>query len=387
MTAGKLFGTLKFLYDLDSRLALQSYLESIREALNNLVTQPANPNHQGNLANSLKNFEEAAKKLSESITPSVASMIAEMGGTDLFAQDIADKVKTSIAMNAMTPSVARDFVQELASRRATFLATVRTTMDGLQKLKVSDAPPEAGGADLAFLIPRDLFENDLADFAKELSYLSRLMNDFTEASTGQAEPVQLKDLSSSVPTVGLLAGVATIYAIAKVIDKFTEAWKRIEEIREIRDRLAKRSTKKLALEELDEEITSTMEEVVEESTSEVMLEYQGEPGRKHELQNALHQDLRRLFGQLERGLTVEFRANTSGADGDGEHGDEKTLAAVADLARKIEYPRVLGEPLLLESGKILEGEIGDFKLTKKTSHHSSSRKESHKVPKGEQRPE
>src|ERR1017187_10570750 len=171
MTAGKLFGTLKFLYDLDCRLALQSYLESIREALNNLVTQPANPNHQGNLANSLKNFEEA-KKLSESITPSVASMIAEMGGTDLFAQDIADKVKTSIAMNAMTPSVARDFVQELASRRATFLATVRTTMDGLQKLKVSDAPPEAGPADLAFLIPRDLFENDLADFAKELSYRS-----------------------------------------------------------------------------------------------------------------------------------------------------------------------------------------------------------------------
>jgi hypothetical protein len=140
-------------------------LEAVRDALNNLVSSPAQPQYQETLATALTTLTDAAAKLAESITPSQASMIKQMGGEDFFDPQIADKVKTSIQSNAMTPSVARDFVQDLATRRSSFLSTVRSTRKNLGALGIRESALKPDSADIAFLIPRDIFKNHLSDFA------------------------------------------------------------------------------------------------------------------------------------------------------------------------------------------------------------------------------
>src|SRR5258708_1378007 len=135
MTAQKLYGTLKFLDALDNKFGLQAGLDSIKESLNNLVSAPAEPVQQSALASALATFTSAAAKLGESITASRAAVIAEMGAGEFFDSAIAEKVRASISTNAMTPSVARDFVQDLSTRRAAFLATVKNTLQGLQRLR------------------------------------------------------------------------------------------------------------------------------------------------------------------------------------------------------------------------------------------------------------
>jgi hypothetical protein len=365
MTSQNLYATLKFFDELDSRLKLQTTLEAIQAALTNLVNQPAQPQYQTQLATALSSFESAANKLAVSVTPSQNVGIASMGGADFFAPDIAERVKNSIQTNAMTPSVARDFVQDLATKRAEFLATVRAARQALEKLGIKASTLQPGAADLAFLIPRDIFDNHLAAFAKELGFISRLMQDFSEAITGQPEQVELEELSSSVPTVALAASVGVISVIATIVNKFIDAWKKIEEIRQMRAKLTEMGLRKAALEELTEEITVTVNQVVEEATELVLVKYPGSPERKNELANAIRQDTHRLFGQIERGLTVEFRTTATKEKDESEGG--KALANISNLASTMQFPDIAREPMLLTGEELLDGDIKLLKHTKKTA--------------------
>ena len=95
--------------------------------------------------------------------------------------------------------------------------------------------------------------------------------------------------------------------LAQIVDSFLAAWERIEKIRNARKTIIDLGLKGTAVEELNEEITSTIDEVVEHSIDITLANYSGDGGRRNELQTALRQDTRRLFGQIERGLTIQFR--------------------------------------------------------------------------------
>lgn len=372
MTAQKLFEILSFIDALDTKLNLQKNLEAISTALSNLASQPAQTQHQSTLASALAEFQKGAEQLGSAITPSQFAIIDALGGARYFDPSIAGEVRSSVEKNAMTPTVARDFVQDLASKRAEFLSTVRNARNELKKLNITRSVLQPGSADLAFLIPREMFDNELVRFAKELTFISRLLQHFSEAVTGEATEAQLEQLSSSVPTVALAAAPGVIAVIALAVDKFLAAWEKIERIRKLRAELADIGMKKTALDELTEQITTTVDEVVEEATTTVMLKYAGSPERKNELSNAIRQDTQRLFGQIERGLAVEFRAEPK-KDGDTE--EQKVLKDITDLARRMQFPEVAPEPMLLSGGEVIEGELRNVKRsTKKTTTKTVSKK-------------
>lgn len=256
--------------------------------------------------------------------------------------------KPKVQKNAMTPSVARDFVQDIAKRRTEFLNTIHKAIQSLGHLGVEESTLEGGEADVAFLIPREMYDNKLGAFAKELTFINRLIEHYTEAITGTAEAAILEQLSSSIPTVALFAKLPVIKTIADVVNKFLTAWEKIEKIRKMRSDLKEMGMKGKALEELTESIETTVEEVLEESTQLVLVQYNGsDDGRRHELENAIRQDTKRLFGQIERGLTIEFRANRENADEDSQ----QALAGIDNLAKIIKFPHTAKEPMLLDTSE------------------------------------
>jgi hypothetical protein len=371
MTIEKFYETLNFIVKLDANLRLQPNLATITDTLSSLVNSPAQPSFQSALASTLATFTEAAGKLREAISPSQSSSIAEVGGKEFFEPTIAEKIQTSIAANAMTPSVARDFVQDIAARRAKFLTTIKQTLAGLEELGVSSKELGPGDADLAFVIPRDLFDNELGSFAKELSFINHLIQDFSEAVTGEAEPAVLEGLSSSDPTIALVASLPVIAVIAGIVNKFLEAWEKIEKIRKIRAELTDIGMKGKALDELTENITTTVNEVVEESTRVTLEKYKGDLGRRNELESALRRDTRRLFGQIERGLTIQFRAEPSAK---ADEPDRKALETIERISRTLQFPQIENEPMLLTNGEILEGELEVIKVSKKTTIRKTTTK-------------
>jgi hypothetical protein len=350
MNVSTLYDTLRFIDELDSQLGLQTKLEAIKSSLDNLVSAPANPQHQSTLATALASFVDSAATLETKISPAQRALISEIGGGQFFDPSMAESVRSVIASNAMTPSVARDFVQKLANDRATFLANVTATHQGIVKLGVQGTPLAPGSAEMAFLIPRDLFKNHLGTFAEELRFINQLILDFSETITGQAEVVDLNKLSSSVPTISIAAAVVVMAAIGNVVNKFLDAWKKVEEIREIRGRLSKIGMKGTALDELTEQITSIVNKVVDESTDFLISSSPVGSGRKNELSIALKKDTFKLFQQIERGLAVEIRVEPPGPK---TTMDEDTKAKFEDLrvlSRNLQFPQIAGEPILLTSG-------------------------------------
>jgi hypothetical protein len=369
MTAPTLYATLKFMNDLDNQVALQRNLDSVVEALNNLVSQPAHPQHQSSLATALQAFTEATAKLSSAITPAQMTLITEMGGNEFFDSALGDRIRTSIEKNAMTPAVARDFAQDIATRRTAFMEIVRGTMNGLQKLNIKQAQLPPGSADLAFLVPREIFKNHLDALAKELAFFNRLLQQINEGATGSTEPIPVGTLSSSIPMIGLDPGLKVVELLATIIVKFLEAWEKIGKIRKMRNEMADMGITGPPVEHLTKTIKTTIDEVVEESTEIVLVSYSGDAGRRNELKNGLSRDTRRLFGQIERGLTVEFHVNPKS---DGTEDQKKMLDRVAQVSRQLKFPEPAREPMLLESGELLEddepaGEVIMKRTTRKTT--------------------
>jgi hypothetical protein len=374
MTSQRLYGIVKYLDSLDQKLALQTTLEAIRDTLTSLVSSPGQPTAQTTLANSLATLTTAVANMAAAITPSQAELIREIGGADFFDPTMAEKIQSSIQTHAMTPSVAQAFVQEFATKRATFLTTIKAARQALEKLGVTDSDLKPGSADASFLIPKEIFDGDLGLFARELKFITRLVQHFTEAQTGNTEPVLLEQLSSSTPVVSIAANLAALGLLATVIKQFLEAWLKFEEVREVRARLAKMGFKGKALEELDEQVATSISEVIEQSTELVIRNYPGTPQRKNELANAIRKDTGHLFSQIERGLTVEFRA---AAQAEAEPEKKTQLDQIASVAKVLQFPKITNEPLMLGTGEIpedTEEENGSVEILKHSTKTITTKK-------------
>ena len=86
-----------------------------------------------------------------------------------------------------------------------------------------------------------------------------------------------------------------------------------------------------------------------------------------------------MFGQIERGLTVELRAGAAADKGEGD-AQKAALETISSLSKTLEFPTIAKEPMLLGNGEILEGEIKTIKMSKKSTIHktATSKKETRK---------
>jgi hypothetical protein len=372
MTTERFYETLKYIVELDRNLRLQTGIEAIANNLAALVQSPNQPPTQQALATALEALDAADSSLREELKPSDQEAIREVGGAEFFDPALAASIHASISTNAMTPTVARDYVQGISTRRAAFLATVKQTISGLDELGVVGREAVAGDADVTFVVPRELFDNKLEKFAKELIFFSRLVEHISEATTGKAEAAILETLSSSTPTVGIFAAVGVISMIATAVNGFLDAWKKVQDFRNTRARLKELGISGKALQEVDERIITIVDEVVETTTTTILLHYPGnDSGRKNELAAAIRQDAHRLFGQIERGLVVQFRAEAA-----PEESDPAAKAALTNIdrvGRTLTYPTVDTAPLLLSSAEIIEGDI-KVSTTTKTTRRTSKKK-------------
>lgn len=157
MTAEKLYSTLILLLELDKNLGLQRSLDSIRDALNNLVGSPESTQLQSTLTASINEFAFSASKLREAITLSQREIITRTGITEFFDTSVADQMKDCIGKNTITPSLARDFVTDMVSRRERFMQVVCGTVEALHGL--AEVMAATGPTDLVFQIPQDIFDN------------------------------------------------------------------------------------------------------------------------------------------------------------------------------------------------------------------------------------
>jgi hypothetical protein len=86
--------------------------------------------------------------------------------------------------------------------------------------------------------------------------------------------------------------------------------------------------------------------------------------RKRELGTAIRLHAHRLFGQIERGLTIEIRVQPKN---DAPADAQKMIGTISNLSKNMQFPQVAKEPMLLGTSEIIEGDIKSVKHTKKTT--------------------
>lgn len=231
------------------------------------------------------------------------------------------------------------------------LDTLTEVWDRLNRLGITVSKLEQGEAEIGFTIPRQLFEDNLDGLIGELRELRFIIRAFSEAVTGSVEPIVVRQISTTDPLFFFGISVSTIVAIGKAVHWVLDTWKKVEEIREVRERTRKLKFEggKILLEMFDTNIKKTIDVAVEARVKELAPPTDGKDGRARELETHLNHALHSLFARIERGMTVEIRFLPPSVPSDSEASDEATttlFGQLAEISPQLVFPPPAAEPIL-----------------------------------------
>jgi hypothetical protein len=293
----------------EQQLALQQRLSNYVSQFATLAAQPNNQNTQQQVSNYFHEMEAAFLDFIRDLTPSQQVQISEIGADNYFSMYVVHWIAKEISENPLTPAILVEKFERFSSERNAFVQSLNSLDSAFKSFGlVQEGQPNPPGAlELSVLIPRQLFENRLRSFAKELRVLDRIVRVFSEFATGEIEEPEITQLSTSDPLITLMKlSPLTLLAIAKTIDWLLAKWKEVEDIRKVRAETAKLGLE-APLQAFDKAIEDKISQAVDLRTKELLSSSKMTPSRTNELTGELKWAIESLNARLERGLRVDVR--------------------------------------------------------------------------------
>lgn len=332
--------------DVDS----QERLAAVSAALATLVSSPAEPSYQRAFAASLDEFRSSLDQLRHRFQPAQVKILDEIGANKFFFTDLAGDIANWISRNPATPAVAQENLSKLVKDRAAFLSELEQLTTSLVAVGIETNGLKPSEAEIGFQLPRELFDNQLEKLIDELRVIRRVIRAFSEAATGSAQPIEVRQISTSDPLFFFGLDPFTIGLIGGAVAWALNTWKQVEEIRKIRAETAKiDALKNEPINEIFESsIKKTIEASIEAKTGELVGAITGKDARKNEQRTDLKWALESILARVERGMTVEIRMLPP-VQKSPEASDSKTQRQFDDLeqiADQLSFPKVAGDPVL-----------------------------------------
>lgn len=350
MDTARLAEALGYLITDEDEFDIQGKLTGVRDALNDLSGNPAEPSYQKSFAEKFEELSTALSDLLGTYNPSQKQRIFALAARPYFSQALTTRISNSITQNPLSPSVTLDLVNKLISQRQSYLDRISQTKKGLEGLGLDETELEQGEADVGFEIPREIFDNKLSGLIKELRTVQRIIRVFSEVKTGEVAEIEVHDISASNPLFFLGMDPVTIGLIGGAVTWALHQWKTVEEIRKVRT-----ETKKLtAFSEpevkdfFDAKIESIVEAAVKKEAKTLLDQSPLDAPRRNELTSEVEWALRALFARIERGMKVEIRFNLpEPEEGKSESKDtKKTRDTLEEVRTALIFPKIDGSPIL-----------------------------------------
>lgn len=335
--------------ELDSR-NVTGHLETLVNAAQQLSQNPGNTNLQQNYAQARNNLLAAlANSPSDLFTPAWRQVLVELGGDELFGKKLRARVDRILMENQPTLSVAHQQLNEILTKLRTFRDSLTRLTDALKEFRVGAETLAAGEAEIAFLIPREAVHDKLDEFIGELKKIERALNTFSEAATGQIDDLKIRTISSSGLMVFLKASPKLAEIAAKCIDFIVEQYKRILEIRKLRD-----ESERLGMPEISEKMVEyakgLMKSEIDCFAVEIMAEYPAvDGGRKNELTTKMKLALTVVADRVDRGFSFEVKIEPPKAasnDPAEAAAISKAVQTIQSATANMQYIRAAGPPIL-----------------------------------------
>jgi hypothetical protein len=350
LDSSRLAEALRFLVNDEVEFETQEKLVAVRDALTNLVSNPAEPAFQKTFSESLQALRETLETLIETYSPSQRERIFALGARPYFTPQLATKITQSVSQNPISPSVTLELMNKLISQRQAFVDNARTTLDGLTHFGVEESELSDGEADVGFEIPRAIFDNKLNGMIKELRTIQRIIRVFSEVRTGEVSEIEVHDISASDPIFFFGFDPITIATLGGAVTWALAQWKAVEEIRKVRAETRKLNA--FSVPEIkdffDAKIEGIVHEAVKKETEALLKKSPLSGERKNELTSEVEWALTALFARIERGLKVEVRHSLAEpADGEKEPKEKAETRGELDRIRaELVFPKVEGSPIL-----------------------------------------
>lgn len=335
--------------ELDSRNVV-GHLETLVGAAQQLAQNPGNVNLQQNYAQARNNFLAALNDApSDSFTPAWRQVLAELGGEELFGRKLKARVDQILLENQPTLSVAHQLLSEILTKLRAFRDSLTRLTDALKEFRVGAETLAPGEAEIAFLIPREAVHDKLEEFIEELGEMEFVLNTFSEAATGQIDDLKIRTISSSGLMVFLKASAKFGEIAAKCIDFVVGTYKKILEIRKLRD-----ESERLGMPEISEKMVehakSLMKKEIDHFAVEIMTEYPAvDGGRKNELTTKMKVALTIVADRVDRGFSFEVKIEPPKAapkDPTEAAAVNKAVQTIQSATANMQYIRVAGPPIL-----------------------------------------
>jgi hypothetical protein len=329
MNASRLRELVDLLLQVESKLAVQKRFTVTATAFAELVAATGDANLQVKFKESLDALKSVWHQMMASFDPIVADEIAGIGAAPYFTVDMIDQIGMWVNQNTLTPTLAHKELGDYVARRQEYLATLNQMKANLDRLNVKPSALEPGSAEIGFLIPRAIFEDDLEGLARELGVIRRIVRPFSELATGAVEPVRVREISTTDPLIFLLLNPLTIAMVAGAVTWTLDTLKRVMEIRKLRQDMNK--TKAFTDEEIEKfvgpKVKALVDKAIEEKGVQLLAPVPDSP-RKHEQRTDLHNALELLLDRVDRGMRVELRLSPPVASDGEQSAEAKTQAMI-----------------------------------------------------------
>lgn len=348
MDAARLLSTAQTLIADENRLDISTKIQTVINALANLSSQPGQPVYQLQLKESLGALLNVTD-FRISTDPVFATYAAELSAGEFFGSGMINLIARMIDENAMTPAAAQMQIQELFNRRIAYVQGLNQLINSLIQVNIEPEKLAPGESQIGFRIPRGIFDNELDGWIDELKVIRRIMRAFSELAIGEAEELQIGEISTTDPIIFLAAAAPTIALVGGAVSWSIDQWKKVEEVRKLRAETQKISEQSggaldALVQEFDQRITSMIDTSIA-AHAEALVQPGELAGRGHEQVNDITYALRALTARVERGMTIELRFLPPAPDANGEV--PQAYAEMTDVVPRLAFPHAASDPVIM----------------------------------------
>lgn len=323
-------------------------------ALTNLASQPGQPEYQRQVSATVAALELALLSAEvNDFSPTWRQVLEETGLDRLLGARMAQAIKATIGENQMTPSVAVNQVQELATDLQRLSSHLDNVLAAFTYLDVGAEDLVAGECEVGVLVPREFVSNRLDKFADELDELNKILGSFAELATGARAGFEIRAISSSDLSIFLDAAPVVGACIAVAVERIVGLYKQLLEVRKLQGELAKQGVDKKHLKGVEDHANDLMDNGIDTLVKELIKEFSTskDTGRTNELSVELKYSMKKIANRVDRGFNIEVRMAEPAAAEEGTEAaaGEQVAAAygrIQGAAEGMQFLRLEGDPIL-----------------------------------------
>ena len=339
---------LKKEYDLNTIL---EKLRAVRDNLQNQVSQPQQPLFQQNLVAALKDLSETlSKSETNNFSPSWMELINEIGGENLFGNELKTKIEEIFATNQITPAAALLELTEIVTKSEAFKLSVDNLSSAYKSLNIGAENLEDGECELGYTIPRLYVKNELKSLSKEVAELNFILTTLSEAVDGEKTEFEVRTISSSEFLFVVSIGIYLAKVISEVVEKIIDNYKKILEIKKLRNELKAAGVADKDTKGIEQHANNSMEKEISLLTNEIITNSSlKDTARKNELKNGVTIALNKIANRIDCGFNIEIRVKDLAESKEEETGNAEILEMINIIksnAKIMEFIKSDGQPIL-----------------------------------------